>query len=109
MASNKYGDKNIEIDIIEEGKKAIKEGYLPIHGDFMTGELIIPKVWLTVEEAENLNSAINHLFGLVKLNQVKLTMGEAIALRTFDDRVARATSQFNQVAKKVIEEAEKTK
>lgn len=66
-----------------------------------------PKVWLTIEEAENLNSAINHLFGLVKLNQVKLTMGEAIALRTFDDRVARATSQFNQVAKKVIEKAEK--
>lgn len=65
-----------------------------------------PKVWLTIEEAENLNSAINHLFGLVKLNQVKLTYGEAIALRTFDDRVDRATSNFNQVVKKVIEQAE---
>ena len=63
-------------------------------------------VVLTIEEAENLNSAINHLFGLVKLNQVKLTYGEAIALRTFDDRVDRATSNFNKVLKKVIEQAE---
>lgn len=64
-------------------------------------------VRLSVEMAEDLNSAINHLFGLVKLNQVKLTQGEAIALRTFDDLVDRATSQFNQVVKKVIEQAEK--
>ena len=69
--------------------------------------LTTPKeVRLSVEMAEDLNSAINHLFGLVKLNQVKLTQGEAIALRTFEDLVDRATSQFNQVVKKVIEQAE---
>ena len=67
------------------------------------------EVRLSVEMAEDLNSAINHLFGLVglvKLKQARFTQGETIALRTFDDLVCRATSQFNQVVKKVIEKAE---
>ena len=59
MSSNKYGDKSIEFDIIEEGKKVIKEGYLPIHADFMTGELVIPKkVWLTIEEAKAIHEML---------------------------------------------------
>lgn len=61
------------------------------------------EVRLSVEMAEDLNSAINHLFGLVglvKLKQARFTQGETIALRTFDDLVYRATSQFNQVVKK---------
>lgn len=59
MSSHKYSDKNIEFDIIEEGKRVIKEGYLPIHADFMTGELVIPKkVWLSVEEAKQANQCV---------------------------------------------------
>ena len=55
MSSHKYGDESTYIEIKEEGKRLIKEGHLPIHGDFMTGELVIPKkVWLTVEEAKQL-------------------------------------------------------
>ena len=59
MSSNMHGDESTYIEIIEEGKRLIKEGYLPIHGDFMTGELVIPKkVWLTVEEAKEFEAMI---------------------------------------------------
>lgn len=61
ISGNKYGDKGIEFEIIEEGKKVIKEGYLPIHADFMTGKLnIVPKVWLTLDEATEIFNALNH-------------------------------------------------
>ena len=49
------GNASIEIDGVEINPKTIKEGYLPIHGDFITGKLNIePKVWLTVEEARKI-------------------------------------------------------
>lgn len=61
ISGNKYGDKGIEYEIIEEGNKVIKEGYLPIHGDFMTGKLnIAPKVWLMLDEAKEIFNALNH-------------------------------------------------
>ena len=54
------GNASINIGGVEINPKTIKEGYLPIHGDFMTGELNIePKVWLTKDQATNLLAFIS--------------------------------------------------
>lgn len=44
----------INIGGLKVDPTTLQKGYLPIHGDCIFGDLVIPKVTLTVEEAEKL-------------------------------------------------------